>query len=163
MIEKTGVIEYPDFINDVSVYIGKLRDLFNFKLNQNSPSYKRGEHTEFVNILGVKGELIFSNYLHQNNIDHCLGTLLSHSPLVTCDMIVNGKRIDIKTIRADAQDLLVNKQAHEKLKGIDTYVFVQVQDNNKAQYWVHKYGEINDWKIKNVGYSDAYYKSINTK
>ena len=41
--EKSGVIKYPNYINTVSIYIGKLRDLYNTELNEKNNKYKRGE------------------------------------------------------------------------------------------------------------------------
>lgn len=160
MLEKTGTITYPPFINEVAVYIGKLRDLYNYNLNEQHERFKRGERSEQVNILGVKGELIFSYYLQANNISHEIGRLLNDKPVSAYDILVENKKIDVKTVRTDAPDLLVNKEAHEKLKGINSYVFVQPLTNNSARYWIFKHDEVSAWKIKNVKYTDAYFLTI---
>jgi len=161
-LEKRGKINYPNFINECAVYIGKLRDLYNYNLNEDNDSFKRGDRSEYVNILGVKGEMIFSYYLQSINIPHTTNKLLSNTPISDYDIIVGKKKIDIKTIRTDAPDLLVNKDAHNKNKNIDTYVFIQPISKNTVKYWIFKYDEVNTWEIKNVKYSDAYYKEIGT-
>ena len=63
IFEKYGIIEYPPFIHECAVYIGKLRDLYNYDMNEEADRFKRGDRSEQVNILGVKGELIFSYHL----------------------------------------------------------------------------------------------------
>ena len=159
-MKKTGLIRYPPFINECAIYIGKLRSLYNYDLKENHSIYKRGEMGEFVDIIGVKGELIFSYFLQKNDIDHQTSRLLSNNPVISCDIIVGGKNIDVKTLRADATDLLVNKQAHEKNKNIDSYVFIQLIDDKVAKYWIFKHEEVDSWESKKCGYSDAYFLDI---
>lgn len=167
---KIGIIKYPDFINVTSIYLGKLRDLYNVELNLKNPKYKRGDRSEFVNILGIKGELIVQHFLFQNQIQFSYSDILASKPVGTADIqISNEIRIDVKTINDGAPDLLVNDEAHRKEKNITHYWFVQpyVNDNNGksltvAGYWIYSKEEVDDWDIKSVKYTDAYYKEIKT-
>lgn len=153
---------YPLYIDNVSILIGKLRDLFNSEMNEKDARFKRGERSEFVNILGVKGELIMQHHLHATGKKFTSVDLLSPRPISEPDIICGGSRIDVKTIRSDAPDLLVNKDAHEKAgKGITHYCFVRCVKPGLASYWVYTWQDVNKWEIKNVKYSDAYYLPLN--
>jgi hypothetical protein len=164
--EKSGVIQYPDYINIVSIYIGKLRDLYNVELNEKNNKYKRGELSELVNILGVKGELIVQNFLFQKDVKFTYGEILSNNPVKSGDVFIDVNKIDVKTINDGAEDLLVNVDAHQKQKNITHYWFVQplVDTNGKAlttaNYWIYIYEEVSNWKIKSVKYTDAYYMNV---
>ncbi len=164
--DRVGVIKYPDFINTTSIYLGKLRDLYNVELNLKNPKYKRGERSEFVNILGIKGELIVQEFLFQNGIQFRYSEILSNKPVGSADIYIGDAiRIDVKTIRDDAPDLLVNEEAHRKEKNITHYWFVQpYAHNNKsltsAGYWIFTKEEVDEWEVKLVKYTNAYYKEI---
>ena len=166
--KKSGVIQYPDYINIISIYIGKLRDLYNTELNEKNPKYKRGELSEFVNILGIKGELIVQNFLFEQKVNFTYGEILSSKPVGSADVFIGSRNIDVKSINDGAAHLLVNKEAHEKNKNITHYWFIQplVDNNNKptttANYWIFTKEDVDDWKIDDFGYSYAYCKEIKT-
>lgn len=157
---KSGVITYPAFIDECAVYIGKLRDLINYDMNEQNPRFKRGDQTESVNILGVRGELIFSYYLHSLNKSHTMVKLLSHKPIASCDIVIGDRKIDVKTVRPYAVDLLVNVEAHKKKRDVNAYVFVKPGGNCTAQFWMFDRKQIDSWPIKDANYSDAYYRKI---
>jgi hypothetical protein len=168
---KFGTIRFPTYIHLVSIYIGKLRDLYNVELNEKNDKFKRGEQSEFVNILGIKGELIVQEFLFQNNVPYTSGVLLSDKPQGSSDVNIGKEfRIDVKAIRPESPDLLVNKEAHEKNKNITHYWFVQPlvdelhkdRPLNTANYWIFTKEEVDNWDVKNVKFSDAYYKEIKT-
>ena len=98
LIEKTGLIDYPPFIHECAVYIGKLRDLYNYDMNEEAERFKRGDRSEYVNILGVKGELIYSYFLQSKGIKHDTAKLLSNRPVSSWDIKIKGvnKKIDVK-------------------------------------------------------------------
>lgn len=159
--KKFGVIKYPEYIDVVSIYIGKLRDLLNSEMNRDNPKFKRGDRSEFVNILGVKGELIVQNFLFNEGIDYKSVKLIAAKPVIGADIFIGDKiKIDVKTIRDDAPDLLVNKEAHEKGKGITHYWFIQPTITGQCNYWIFKFEDINEWKIKNLTFSDGYFIPI---
>jgi len=162
LIAKSGRIEYPTFIDECAVYIGKLRDLYNYDMNEQAQRFKRGGQSEYVNILGVQGELIFSYFLHSKGVQHKMNRLLSNKPVASCDIVMNGKRVDVKTIRTDSNNLLVNKEAHHKNKGVDTYVFIKILDGHRAIFWIFPHADISQWKVMNPGYSEAYYLPVET-
>lgn len=159
-MNKQGRIQYPNFINECAVYIGKLRHLYNYDLNESTDKYNRFGKSDAPDILGLKGELIFSYYLAKNDIEHTNARLLSNKPVKEPDIIVGNKKIDVKTIHPDAPHLLVNEEAHKKDKNIDTYVFVQIINNNTANYWVYSYQEVNVWDVSFFKYTNAYCKLI---
>jgi len=165
--EKVGVIKYPKFINIVSIYIGKLRDLYNVELNERNSKYKRGELSEFVNILGVKGELIIQHFLHSKDVVFRFSDILAQTPQGSADIYIGDThRIDVKTINDGAPDLLVNEEAHNKGKNITHYWFVRPHTDasgkplTSADYWIFTYDEVSEWKVKNVKYSNAYYMEL---
>lgn len=159
-MKKSGQIKYPNFINECSVYIGKLRHLYNYDLNESTDKYNRFGKSDAPDILGLKGELIFSYFLAKNNIEHTNAKLLSNVPIKEPDIIVGNKKIDVKTINTNAPHLLVNEEAHNKDKDIDTYVFVRLKTNNTADYWVYSYKEVNEWEVQFFKYTNAYCKLI---
>lgn len=157
-----GLISYPAYIDEISVYLGKLRDLYNADLNEKQVRFKRGDRSEFVNILGIRGELIFQHFLHQQGVPFSSCAMLDNRPVSSYDLrIDNGKTycLDIKTIRTDAPDLLVNAEAHQKAaaKSITHYVFIQITEPQQARYWIYTVDQVGSWDKKKVGYSEAHY------
>lgn len=159
-MRKTGIINFPNYINFCATCIGKLRDLCNYDLKESNNKFKRGGKDESVDILGVKGELIFSHYLHLKGIKHEVNKLLDSKPVISWDIKIGNYFIDVKAIRPYAYDLLVNEDAHKKSKGVTHYAFVQVLDNSIAKYWVFPKKEVDKWKVKKAKYSNAYFLPI---
>jgi len=159
-MERQGTIKYPNFINECAAYIGKLRHLYNYELNNQTDKYNRFGQSDLPDILGLKGELIFSYYLAKNDIEHTNAALLSNKPVKEPDIIINNVNIDVKTINKNAPHFLVNEEAHKKDKKINTYVFVRLKENNLADYWIFDYKEVNDWEVKFFKYTNAYCKLI---
>lgn len=144
-IEKQGHIEFPFWINELAYIVGECRKNKSFELYTTTRG--AGEWTDAVHPLGVKGELIFSVYLY--------------NPVIECDMMVMGKRVEIKTLRPDGWDLFVRVGSHHNQdKKIDSYVFVQIIDDTNARYWIFKYDEVSTWKRKTTIYNENYYKPI---
>ena len=102
-MKKHGQIKYPYFINECAAYIGKLRNLTNYDLKLTYTKYDRGYQNEVVDILGVQGELIFCYYLDKLDIPYTATKLLSNKPLKEPDVIVKGKKIDVKAVRKTAK------------------------------------------------------------
>lgn len=159
-MDRTGVISYPSYINDVAVYIGSIRNMLNHQMNNQAPSYKRGDKSGSVNTLGVLGELIIAHHLHVTGVDYEQSSLISASPVIGPDFIVGESKIDVKTINSDAPDLLVNVDAHLKKTCITHYIFVMPRPGNLAFYRVYSYNEVSKWPIKNVLYTNAYFKKL---
>lgn len=154
-------IRYPAFINVCADIVGSLRDLTNLEMNESAVRFKRGDRGGEVNRLGMRGELIARFICHKNNYPFQAPPLLSENPVSGADLIYGEYRFDIKTIRSDAPDLLVNQEAHvNPKKDITHYWFFQQQDSDVALYWIYSHEEVSSWSIKNVRYSDAYYLPI---
>lgn len=155
-----GIVKYPPYINTVSIFLGKLRDLYNSELNEKDARFKRGNRSEYVNILGIKGELIMQHYLFANNHEYTAADFLGGGPQKIPDIVVNGCRVDVKTIRTDAPDLLVSVAAHKKGRDISHYCFVQCTDDTTARFWYFSYADVSSWPVKNCKYTDSHYKPI---
>jgi len=150
---------YPEYINEVAEHLGRLRNESNSKLKENNPRYKRGDLDLYVDVLGIKGELIVSNYLHNKNINHKLNTLLDDKPVCDWDIKIENKTYDVKSLGYKRQNLLVNEEAHRKKK-MDYYAFVMPFDKNKAYIWKYSYKQVCDWEVKFFGYTNAYCKKV---
>lgn len=162
-MKKRGVIKYPKYIDTVSIYLGKIRDMMNAEMNEDVERFKRGELSELVNILGVKGELIAQHYLFTNNIKYRSAKLIDARPVKYADIYIDNIFIDVKSIRTDATDLLVNKEAHENSDKLTThYWFMQPLelDSATANFWFYSYEDVEKWNIKNVKYTDAYFMPL---
>lgn len=154
-------IEYPKYIDTCAMLIGRMRDAANAEMNEAAPRFKRGEHSGFVDILGIRGELIAQHIAFACGYKYIAAPLLSIRPEKMPDLVISDAKIDVKAIREDAPDLLVNAEAHRKQRGIVThYQFVQCFANCIARYWIHSFAEVDQWPVKNCKYSDAHYLAI---
>lgn len=164
-ISKSGTIVYPSYLDFLADYIGRQRRKNNDELYDKNPNKKRGEHDKKVHPLGVKGELIASWFLYEQSVNHELNGLLEDKPVVGPDIFVNGKSIDVKTIRPDGWDLLVTKSSHDNQdKKVDSYFFIQLVSDHYAKYWIFKHDEVSQWQTKvckGNGFENLnYYKPI---
>ena len=151
---------YPEYINEVSKVIGSLRCKSNEVITQQVKYFQRGGKEEELDVMGVKGELIFSHYLHSIRVEHKVNTLLDHKPVSAPDIIIGDKTIDVKCIRSTSPHFLVNERAHLKDKNIGFYAFVMPFKNNTADIYICSYDSVNKWGVKNFKYTKAYYKLI---
>jgi len=149
MLSKYGEITYPDWVDEVAELIGKERRKNNNELYEKVPTKKRGKWDSSVHPLGVKGEFIAALFLYAKGIPHKLNQLLSNKPVVDQDIMVNNKRVDIKTLRPDGWDLLVTVSSHNNPNiKIDSYFFIQILDETNARYWIFKHEEVSKWEQK---------------
>jgi hypothetical protein len=156
---KPVLITYPKYIDEVSLLIGKNRNDKNIGNMNRNPQYKRGGMEEQIDVLGVKGEIIFSNYLFQKGVEHEINTLIADRPVCDYDVKVKNKKIDVKSINKNAPHFLVNEKAHNKKK-MDYYVFVMPIGNCKAYMWKYSYSDVFNWSVKFFKYTNAYYKEV---
>lgn len=155
-----GDFSYPPFINNAAALIGKMRDVYNTEMNEDAAHFKRGDRSEYVNILGIKGEMIAQYYAFTRGVSYTAAKFLAQKPLGEPDIVIGDKRFDVKAIRPDAPDLLVNSAAHAKAKNISDYWFVQCFDTNHARFWFYSHDEVSSWPEKDVKYSMARHKRI---
>ena len=150
---------FPESFWFVADEIGNARDITNADNIKNNPRYDRGEKAKRVDILGVLGELIAIEYLIQKKQDFQFTKLLDYKPTKTADVIVNNKRIDVKTNElTEYSHLLVNEEAHKKGLGkIDLYWFVYIIDRTTAEFYFVNYDDVGTWDCKLMKYTNAYY------
>lgn len=156
-----GIIKYPGYINTVSIYIGRLRDMMNAEMNEDNPGYQRGNRSQDVNVWGVKGELIVQHFLHLKGVKHTSAPLIHQKPVQEADIMLDNNYVcvDVKTLRPDGKHLLVNEKAHLKTKGVNYYWFIQPFEK-EARYWIYSFSEVDKWPVENFKYTDAYCKLI---
>jgi hypothetical protein len=158
---RQGVIIYPPFIDEVAACMSKLRDIVNFKLDQDVERYRRDKD---VNFIGIKGELIFSHYLTTQGIAHEVNRILDARPVVDWDIKLNSKTIDVKTLTNEdhATALLVNREAyHKQGKKVDYYVFIRLLNGSlEAEFFMFPSSAVRQWKVKSLKYSDAYFLNL---
>lgn len=150
---------YPEYINEVAEHLGRLRNDYNNELRKKHPKYEMGNLNLYVDVLGVKGELILSNYLYSIGADHKLQTLLDDSPVCSWDIKIGDTTFDVKTLEHKNGNFLVNEEQHHK-KTVDYYAFVLPIENNNAYIWKYKYKDVNNWNVKHFGYTNAYHKKV---
>lgn len=156
---KSGYMFYPKYLTDISAILGGLRNLFNIELMERNEKLKRGEREEAVNTLGIRAELIVQSYLCHAGKPYTSAPFIGRRSSEP-DIISGGYRIDVKGVRPDSTDLLVNAGAHRKNKNLTHYWFVQPLENQRAAYWLYQFSEVNQWAIKEVKYSKAYYTNL---
>lgn len=152
---------YPDYINEVSEVLGTKRYNDSTSIRESNKKYQRGDKELAIDILGIKGEIIASHYLFSRNIDHKLNKLASGSPIADYDIMIQDKRIDVKSIPHYGRLLIVDITAHHK-KPMDQYMFVKPYENNTADIWLIDYKVVGEWDKKFLGYGNVYCKTINS-
>lgn len=150
---------YPSSFWYISKQIGYARNVMNSENNKVKTKYDRGIKNEHVDTIGILGELIAIDYLIQNNKEFEMANLLDYKSSKNPDVIINDKRIDIKTnLHSEYSHLLVNEEAHKKgLNKIDLYWFVYILDKNTVEFYFVDYNDVSNWNCKLMKYSNAFY------
>ncbi len=153
------VFEYPSSFWFISEQIGHARGVMNFGNNKIKIEYDRGIKNEHVDTLGVLGELIAIEYLITNKKEFKMANLLDYNSSKNADVVVNSKRIDIKTNKhSKYSHLLVNEEAHKKGKDkIDLYWFIYILDDKTAEFYFVNYEDVSKWNCKLMKYTNAFY------
>lgn len=160
MLIRRGEILYPLFFHEAATLIGNMRESGNKEMNDVCHKYTRGDRSDTVNILGIVGEMIGQYLFFHKGIPFKSTNLYSATPLHEPDIIIKNYGLDFKGVRPDGWDFLVNEEAHNNIaKGVTHYVHIQASEGS-AKYWIHSCEEVNEWKIKKVGYSNAYFLPI---
>lgn len=156
-----GVIEYPSYIDTVSEYLGRIREMYNIPVRKKSSSFDRGEKNVFVDVLGIKAELIAEHFLFMNGVEFTSPNLIDIKPVIAADICIGEKiKIDVKGVRGDSYELMVNERAHTKKEDVTHYWFIQPFQEGKASYWIVKEKVVDNWKVRFAGHTNAYYKVI---
>lgn len=153
---------FPKSFWVISKQIGNARSVVNKELTLKNPQYDRGEKNEYVDTIGILGELIVMEYLTQKNKKFTMAKLLDYQPSKNADFVVNEKRIDVKTSKqSEYNTLLVNEDGHKKGLGkIDLYLFVYLLNEETCKFFFVNYEEVNNWSCKLMKYTNAYYCKI---
>lgn len=155
---REAVAPYPKYIDELAVYLGKLRDLYTAKIDHKDPLKQRAKdsNTENVNILGARGELVFLHFLYRQGFKHTTPTLLNNGPAKTCDVVVGGRTIDVKSVRTTSDRLLVRADQHRRAKA-EFYVIGQVLEEQIAYFWTFRYKDISRWPVdKDLPFAPAH-------
>src|SRR5262245_49807582 len=89
-------------------------------------SMARGDREGSAAWHGAMGEILIRYFLKMRGIQFQAARMLELHPVVGPDIWINDESYDVKTIREDAPDFLVNVTAHEKAKA-DNYIFVRLE------------------------------------
>ena len=155
-------ITYRKSFWNIAEQIGAARSVVNTKIKENSPRFDRGVKNNHVDTLGILGELIVIDYLTEKNITFEMAQLIDFYPSKNPDLIINNKRIDVKTNKKSKYShLLVNKEAHEKgINNIDLYWFVYILNETEAEFYFVDYNKVSQWEYRLMKYTNAYYIDV---
>lgn len=158
---KRGRHHYPLFFHEVAEIIGGLRQASNRPRNEVTPGFVgRGDKTETVNPLGVLAEMVAQYVFYANQIEYRGAPLLADQPVTEGDIQAGPYIFDVKGVRTDGWDLLVNEDVHNnEKKRITHYIHIQAI-GGIASYWINSHAEVCSWRVKKVLYTNAYYKPI---
>ena len=121
MIKRT-TFEIPIWFWETAKYIGDIRNANNTEnMKANPDEYDRGKRNEYVNQIGIIGELILRQ--KYGDVEGCKIAPWDDRSFVG-DMIHGGKRYDIKTTETNVA--MVNKRAFEK-HNVDFYIFAFIK------------------------------------
>ena len=160
MLGHNGGIHFPRVLYSLSKELGDIRNLLNYdKMHRRAESHlpMGGDRGDYAGVIGILGELLARYYLTRAAVPFIAAPLISSGPKPEADIRFQGWDIDVKSIRQDAPDLLVNLDGHRKEKGISHYWFFHLLDDCLAEHMVYSYEEVSNWQVKFCKYSDAYY------
>ena len=154
--------KYPKSLWVIAEEIANARTIMNKSNRKNNPRFDRGKKNNYVDILGVVGELIVLDYLTAKNIDFTMIKILNPYPSKEADFTVRNKKIDVKANEySKYQSVLVNEEAHKKGLGkIDLYWFVYILDKENCDFYFADYNEVSKWDCKLMKYTNAFYSKI---
>ena len=154
-IEKMTFVEFPKCLHDIAKQIGHARGL-KTQYKGKPKKYDRGKKNAFVDTIGALGELVFLHFLVESNIDFKMVNMVDNYSRKTEDFVVNKQRIDVKCKWNDHPSFIINKEAHEKGKGlIDYYVIVYIKSQTTAELHKFTWLEVDNWKDKALKYATA--------
>ena len=153
---------YPKSLWIIAEEIANGRTTLNKSNRSNNPRFDRGKKNNYVDILGVVGELIVLDYLTAKNINFEMIKILNPYPSKEADFTVRNKKIDVKaTENSKYESVLVNEEAHKKGLGkIDLYWFVYILDKENCEFYFANYNDVSKWDCKLMKYTNAFYRKI---
>jgi hypothetical protein len=151
--------KYPKSLWVIAEEIAAWRTTLNKSNRSNNPRFDRGKKNNYVDVLGIVGELIVLDYLIEKNINYEMTKLLNPYPSKEADFTVRNKKIDVKATESSKyQSVLVNEEAHKKGLGkIDLYWFVYILDKENCEFYFANYNDVSNWKCKLMKYTNAFF------
>lgn len=145
-------ITYPDYINEVSEILGRKRRDASESVRMSNKKYQCDTEEEEIKIdvMGIKGEIIASHFLFSRGVEHQMNKLVDDKPISDYDIMINGKKIDVKSVPFYGKLLLVDYDSHKKKK-MDYYMFIKIHQNNTAEIWLISYKTVGSWKRTTLG------------
>lgn len=152
------VICYPELIDECAEVIGVKRNEANKGLH-GVKKFCRGDKNDAVDILGVKGELLYRYFLFLKDRPFVAAKLYDDKPVRTWDVLLmegRQKSVDVKVVPEGGSEFRVNCQAHEK-KVVDWYVFARLMEGRRVQFIGAPYRLVGEWEVKEGQYGAPYY------
>ena len=154
-------VEYPACLNTIAEKVGQVRGLMNQYKNR-PKKYDREDKNDYVNTIGVLGELIFLHFLEESKIEYKMVDLVYYYASKSADFVINNQRLDVKCKADNYPSFILHKESHTKGKGlIDYYVFVYVKSKTTAEIHKFSYQEVDEWQEKELKYGTVKYIAIN--
>ena len=154
-----GVFPYPPMFDGLADELAKLRSKLSEKFYKQGTDKYRGDREHEISKRGILGELIARDYLALRPIKFSAAPLVDVVPHPTADLVVNECRdlIDVKTVKEDGPDFLVNHPAHNnKDKSCDYYWFVKLERNFEASHYLISSSDVDSWEIVKFTFTKAY-------
>ena len=155
------VVEYPACLHKIAEQMGNARGLMNQYKNR-PKKYDREDKNDYVNTIGVLGELIILHFLEESKIEYKMVNLVDNYSSKNADFVVNNQRLDVKCKADNYPTFILHKESHTKGKGlIDYYVFVYVKSKTTAEIHKFSYQDVEEWQEKDLKYGTVKYIAIN--
>lgn len=161
-----GVFPYPPMFKELADELAFLRSKMSKDVYKKGTDKYRGEREQEISSRGIIGELIARDYLSLRPVRYSAAKLVDFKPLVEPDIImqtdIGMAKIDVKCSKIEATSFMINQSAHEnEKKQMDFYWFVKLEPNFEASHYLVKDTEVTqDWKIKEMPYTNVYIKEI---
>lgn len=153
-------IKYPACLHRIASEIGHIRGLKNQYKNRPA-KYDRKDKNDYVDKIGVLGELIFLHFLESSEIEYKMVNLVDNYSSKNADFVVNNQRLDVKCKADNYPTFILHKESHLKGKGlIDYYVFVYVKSKTTAEIHKFSYQNVENWQEKELKYGTVKYIAI---
>lgn len=147
---------YPVIFKEIAEELGIIRNRLNAERMRNNGKFARGDREEHASYVGILGEMCTRYLLSLRRINYKTTPMIDLKPLSEPDIWIEDEGFDIKTIREDGWDFLVNVDAHQKHKA-DNYCFVRLEPRRLATLRTETWETVNKWPIKNCKFTDAYF------
>ena len=155
-MKRVGELDFPRELVTLAHQVADER----IKRNAGNPDayYHRGEDNGRINYIGALGEIVVRWWCDTTGRKYTASPLLDEKPVVDCDIVINGNRIDIKTTsRPNA--VYVNHRAHRNTRKVnDGVLFVLIENSlpHFAQLFYATHAEVSAWPVEKLKYTEAF-------